>query len=106
MPARLGGDITAGARSVLDHEWPAEPLRQPLTDQTREDVVRPAGGKTDDNAHWPRWIGLRRREARQGREHCSTGCKVQESATAKFHNLLLGSARRAPRLPAIPRASA
>ena len=45
---RLGGDIAAGARPVLDDEWLAEPLRQPLTDQAREDVVRAAGGKADD----------------------------------------------------------
>src|SRR3954447_14230532 len=58
MYDRLGGDIAAGARPVLDHKWPPEPLGQPLTDLTREDVVRPAGGKADDNAHWPRWVGL------------------------------------------------
>src|SRR6185437_12820857 len=43
---RLSGDIAACARPVLDDEWLAKPLRQPLTDQTREDVVRAAGGKT------------------------------------------------------------
>jgi hypothetical protein len=53
MHDRLGGDIAAGARPVLDDEWLAEPLRQPLTDQTREDVVRPASGKADDDAHRP-----------------------------------------------------
>ncbi len=50
---RLGGDIAAGARPVLDDEWLAEPLRQPLTYQTRENVVRAAGGKADDDAHRP-----------------------------------------------------
>ena len=61
---RLGGDIATGARPVLDDEWLAEPLRQPLTHQAREDVVRTAGGKADDDAHRPRRIGLRPREAR------------------------------------------
>ena len=61
---RLGGDIAACARPVLDDELLAEPLRQPLTDQTREDVVRAAGGKADDDAHRPRRIGLRPSEAR------------------------------------------
>ena len=42
---RLGGDIAAGARPVLDDELLAEPLRQPLTDQARDDVGRAAGGK-------------------------------------------------------------
>ena len=50
---RLGGDIAAGTRPVLDDEWLAEPLRQPLTDQTREDVVGAAGGKADDDTHRP-----------------------------------------------------
>ena len=39
---RLGADIAAGARPVLDDEWLAEPLRQPLTDQARDDVGRAA----------------------------------------------------------------
>ena len=37
---RLGADIAAGARPVLDDEWLAEPLRQPLADQARDDVGR------------------------------------------------------------------
>ena len=45
---RLGGDIAAGARPVLDDELLAEPLRQPLTHQARDDVEsrRPAGKPT------------------------------------------------------------
>jgi hypothetical protein len=35
---RLGADIAAKARPVLDDEGLSEPLRQPLTDQTRGDV--------------------------------------------------------------------
>ena len=44
----LGGDIAAGARTVLDNEWLAEPLRQPLADQARNDVGDAASGKADD----------------------------------------------------------
>ena len=43
---RLGADIAAGARPVLDDELLAEPLRQPLTDQARDDVGRAAGGQS------------------------------------------------------------
>ena len=45
---RLGGDIAASTRAVLDDEWLAEPLRQPLTHQARDDVSgdRPAGKPT------------------------------------------------------------
>ena len=35
---RFGADIGARARPVLDDELLAEPLREPLTDQTRDDV--------------------------------------------------------------------
>ena len=39
---RLGADVAAGARPVLDDEGLAEPLRQPLTHQARHDVGRAA----------------------------------------------------------------
>ena len=35
---RLGTDVAAGARPVVDDEWLTEPLRQPLADQARDDV--------------------------------------------------------------------
>src|SRR5882757_9266263 len=63
---RFGADVAAAARPVLDHEWLANPLRQPLTDQTRDDVGRSAGSEWDDNPHGPRWIGLRPCKARHG----------------------------------------
>src|SRR3954454_2153892 len=61
---RLGGDVAAGAQPVFDDEWLAEPLRQPLTDQPRQDVVRAPGGEADDDAHRLRRIGLRPSEGR------------------------------------------
>ena len=45
---RLGGDIAAGARPVVDDELLTEPLRQPLTHQARDDVELAAGRKADD----------------------------------------------------------
>src|SRR5215467_8880207 len=39
---RLGADIAAATRPVVDHELLAEALRQPLTDQARDDVRRAA----------------------------------------------------------------
>ena len=41
---RLGGDVAAGARPVLDDELLAEALRQPLTGQTRNQVASATGG--------------------------------------------------------------
>ena len=43
----LSTDIATASRTVLNEELLAEPLRQPLTDQARSDVVRPTGGKGD-----------------------------------------------------------
>jgi hypothetical protein len=37
--------LDAGARPVLDDELLTEPLREPLTDQAREDVGAVGGGK-------------------------------------------------------------
>ena len=81
---RLGADIAAGARPVLDDEWLAEPLRQPLADQARDDVGAAAGGKADDDAHRPRRIGLRPRDARDGRQRGSARCQMQKSTAGKF----------------------
>ena len=50
---RLGADVAARAGAILDDELLAEPLREPLTHQARLDVGRPAGGKADDDTHWP-----------------------------------------------------
>ena len=83
---RLGGDIAAGARPVLDDELLAEPLRQPLTDQARDDVGRAAGGKADNDAHRPRRIGLRPSDARHGRQRGSARGQMQKlSSAGKFH---------------------
>ena len=81
----FGGDIAGGARPVLDDEWLAEPLRQPLAHQAREDVIRGTGGKADDQAHWPSRIGLRPRDARDGRKRGSARCQMQNSTAGKFH---------------------
>ena len=61
----LGSDIGGGARPVLDDECLAEPLLQPFRHQASEDVDRLPGGKADDDAHRPRWIGLRARDGRR-----------------------------------------
>jgi hypothetical protein len=60
----LGRDIARSPRPVLDDEWLAEALRQPLPNQAREEIGRAAGGKADNDAHRPRRIGLRPCNAR------------------------------------------
>ena len=56
--------IAGRPRSVLDYELLPEMLRQPLSDDARNNVGRPPSGKPDDDAHRPRRIGLRPSEAR------------------------------------------
>src|SRR5262249_46219966 len=61
-------------------------LGQLLCDEASEYVGRTAGRKRNDDAHWPRRIGLRPRDARHGRERGGTGCQMQKSPTVgKFH---------------------
>jgi len=48
---RLGADVATGSWPVLDDEWLAESLRQPLCHQARHDVAGAARSKGDDDAH-------------------------------------------------------
>jgi hypothetical protein len=77
-------DVGPRAGPVLNDEWLAKPLRQPLTDQARNDVPAPARGKADDDANRPRWIDLRSRDTRHGRQRSSTSGQMQKS-TARSH---------------------
>src|SRR6516165_6492770 len=65
----LGPDHCGRARPVLDYELLAESLRQPLTDQARDDVGRAGGWKANDDAHRPRRIS-----------RVSTPCALQPEA--------------------------
>src|SRR5262245_63043671 len=72
MSACISMTSTMEASSrVFDDELPAEALRQPLTHHACDDVAPTAGGKADDDAHGPRRIGLRARNARQDRQRGS-----------------------------------
>src|SRR5215472_2265654 len=82
---RLGGDVAASACPVLNNELLTEPLREPLSYQTRDDVARTAGAIADDQAHRPRWIGLRPSQARNGWERGSARGQMQKISAGKFH---------------------
>jgi hypothetical protein len=70
----FGADIAAGARPVLDDELLAEPLRQPLPDQARQNVGRAAGGEADNQVHRMPRIGVRsRRPADSRKRGCGRG---------------------------------
>jgi hypothetical protein len=68
---RLGADVVARSWPVFDDKCLAELLRQPLTEQARENVSCAASGSADNDAHRPRGIGLRQREARSDRQRGS-----------------------------------
>src|SRR5262249_59354149 len=59
------------ASPMLYDELLAEPLRQPLTYEACEKVIRAAGCISNNDAHRPRRIGLRPSEARHSRERGS-----------------------------------
>src|SRR6516225_7790371 len=88
MPVRgrahdcFGSDISAGPRTVLDHERLTETLRQPLSQQARGNVRPAAGGLPDNDAHRPRWKGLRPRGPRDSRDSGSTRCQMQKLSAA------------------------
>src|SRR5262249_6652923 len=86
--SRVGADIARSPSAVLDDELVAETLREPLCHHARNDVGGAPGGKADDDAHWPRRIGLRESEARYAQECGSARGQMQELSTVgKFHGV-------------------
>src|SRR5262249_51671863 len=79
----LGADIAAAPGLVADKNWLPEPLRQPLSDQAREDVRRAGRGEWHDQTHRPRRIGLRPRDARHGWERGSARGQMQKISAGK-----------------------
>lgn len=59
----FGGDIATGARPVVNDNLLTEPLGEPLRHHPRSNVGRTASGKSNDQAHRPRRVGLRRCDA-------------------------------------------
>src|SRR5262249_20961399 len=82
---RLCADVGACSRPVLDDKWLAESLRQPLSDQAREDVDRIARGTRYDNAHQSGGVRLRPSDARDRRQRGNACGQTQEFAARKFH---------------------
>src|SRR5262249_22828688 len=79
-------------RPVLDDEWLTETLRQPLTDQAGKHVDHAARGKAGDQAHRPCRIGLRPRDARDGRQRGSASRQMQKlPPVGNFHGVYVCS---------------
>jgi hypothetical protein len=64
---RFGREIAAGAGTIVDDERMAQPGRQPIGDDAREQIGRAAGSRADDEPHRPRRIALRVRRRHDGR---------------------------------------
>src|SRR6516225_5189089 len=86
---RLGGDVAAGSRTVVDDERLTEPLRKPLTYQARRDVRTASGREANNDAHRPRRIGLRASETGGDRQRGRAHGQMQKISAAKFHGLTL-----------------
>src|SRR5438046_3089691 len=83
---RLGANIVAATRAVFDDELLAEPLREPWSDEPRDNVGRAAGGRGGNDAYWPRRISLRPSEPRSGRQRGSPRGQMQKlPSVGKFH---------------------
>src|SRR5262245_43713106 len=91
MPVRsrandsLSAKAATGSGPVLDDEGLARTLRQSLRQEARSDVADTPSRKENHQTHRPRRIGLRPRDARQGRQHGSTGGQMQKISAGKFH---------------------
>src|SRR5262249_32303906 len=82
----FGGGVAAEARRVLDQEWLAEPLRQPLAREATDDVGSTAGWKRDDQIDRTGWITLRPCNLRQGRQRGSDRGQMKKISAGKFHS--------------------
>jgi hypothetical protein len=81
-----GSEIAARAGDVLDIDLLAELLGELLRHEPREGVGHPTWRKCNDRPHRPRWIGLRSRDACDGRQRGSARCQLQKlSSMGKFH---------------------
>jgi hypothetical protein len=91
------GNIAARARPIFHDDGLAERLFEVVGNLSRQRVGCAAGHECHDQANRARWIGLRLREPRHGREGSRHGSHTQECAARKFHDVLPGSLCRAPR---------
>src|SRR5262245_14256034 len=82
---RLGADIAARSRAVVNDELLAQPLRQPLTNDAPDDVDLATGLERHDQPHKLNRIGLRLCDSRHHRQRGSARYQMQEISAGKFH---------------------
>src|SRR3954470_21701201 len=82
--SRFGCEVACCAGPVLNDDWLAHLLRQPLSEQARNDVEVTTGRKAHDDTHLPGWIGLGACYTRHRQDGAARG-QLQEFAAMKFH---------------------
>ncbi len=99
---RLSGDIAVRARPVLYNAWLAEPLREPLTHQACGDVITATRGVSNNPAHRPKRISLRRRDKRcerqRGGQVHNCGHRISAGAVQSSGDRLLSNDIRGLRI--------
>jgi hypothetical protein len=94
---RVGGDAARRARTILDHEGLAEPVRKALRKKPRENVAEATGAVADEQADRPHRVIGRQCGAWQRRNGKRARCQVQKSAASKIH---VESVQKAASVPA------
>src|SRR6266436_1833935 len=91
---QLGRDVGSRARAVLDDERLAQPLRQPLPHQARNDVVAAGRREAADQTHRPARIGVRERTASNGGRGDSARRQLEKLPAEKVHDNAPGQCKR------------
>src|ERR1700750_1891124 len=85
MRDRFGGDIAVCTRSVVNHEWIAEALRESLGHDAHTEVGCLAGGKSDDDTYRARRVGLRPCNAQGYGNRSSADGKTKNGSATNPH---------------------
>ena len=93
MGGEFGADIVVAAGPVLGNEGLTELIREPLRQHAGDDIGRTAGGRSDDDAHRPRRIGIRPRGRDHGVERRDARSPAQKLTAANFHGVSLAVLR-------------
>ena len=77
-------DIGSGSRPVVDDERLTEPLGEPLSNYSGDNVGRASRGKPDDDVHRPRRISRAPMRPAASRQRGGDRCQMQKFAAGKF----------------------
>src|SRR5262249_45051259 len=81
----LGSNRPSRSGALVNDDLLAKCLGELVGDDPCDDASATARWKGIDNRNWPDRIGLRRRDACDGRQRGSTGGQMQKISAGKFH---------------------